>query len=325
MFYRMANPSSDFIVSRVRRSEAWEMGLKIFDLKTGKPITPTQARAAALDKASYDQNYECAFSDEASALLTHELINACEYKGENRGGWITDGAESLCFICERDWTGDCLAFLAALRGPLGIGVDIGRNRNMTFISVGEKIGGMILIRAILRLHNMRHPDQLERLRAVLSLPNFGRASFDYTGPGVGLTEFAQNVPGVGVHRAEGVNFATKESRDEPGADEENKALVTELMALDLLKVFEDHSIRIPAEMELRDDLRKPQRMVSAKGAVRIAASDDAAGHADGFWSLALLVRALKSRGGSFGFSTSEEVRGGVTDEQLFEQRPCILI
>jgi phage FluMu gp28-like protein len=134
-------------------------------------------------------------------------------------------------------------------------------------------------------------------------------SGDSTGIGTGLVEFAQEQPGVGQHRVEAVHFAGREKRQIEGIEKEDTALVTELMALDLLKTFEDHRIKIPAEMELRDDLRKPQRLVSKSG-VRIAATDDKAGHADAFWSLALLVRAMKSRGGTFAFSGAEELLSG---------------
>ena len=66
------------------------------------------------------------------------------------------------------------------------------------------------------------------------------------------------------------------------------------MALDLLEVFESRAIRIPCEMTLRDSLRKPERITTG-GGVRIAATRDGAGHADEFWSMALMVRALKRR------------------------------
>jgi len=65
-------------VSRVTRTMAHAMGLEIYDSQTREPITPEQARAQALDKAAYDQNYECSFADESLALLTHELITAAE-------------------------------------------------------------------------------------------------------------------------------------------------------------------------------------------------------------------------------------------------------
>src|SRR5580698_9762782 len=46
MFYRMANDSSPYAVSRIRRSEAWRMGVKIYDPATRRELTPEEARAA---------------------------------------------------------------------------------------------------------------------------------------------------------------------------------------------------------------------------------------------------------------------------------------
>jgi len=309
-FYRMANESSPYLVSRVRRSEAWRMGVKLYDPATRRELTPDQARAAALDKASYDQNYECAFNEENMALLTHTLISACEYSPPGppiSGLASTPNHSPECHICSQDWTNDALDLLCSCRGPLGVGLDVGRTQDITVITVGEKIGGVILTRAILRISAMRLPQQLDRLRPLLAMPNFGRLSGDATGLGLGLVEFAQEE--CGIHRAEAVQFASRERRTLHGIQQRDSALVTELMALDLLEVFESRAIRIPCEMPLRDSLRKPERITTASG-VRIAATRDGAGHADEFWSLALMVRALKSHTSLFGYDDAENLPGG---------------
>jgi hypothetical protein len=57
------------------------------------------------------------------------------------------------------------------------------------------------------------------------------------------------------------------------------------MATQLLQVFEDRAIRIPIDVELRDDLRKPERFMTPSGQVSIAATRDEAGHADHFGRL----------------------------------------
>jgi phage FluMu gp28-like protein len=135
------------------------------------------------------------------------------------------------------------------------------------------------------------------LGQIIRLPNFGRAEIDMTGIGLGLVEFTQEE--VGEYRVAGVHFASKEMRDPTKtllgktSHKTDSALVTELMALDLLELFEDGRIRIPSEAAYRDALRKPQRITTASG-VRIAATSDEAGHADEFWAKALSVRALKS-------------------------------
>ena len=161
------------------------------------------------------------------------IISACEYAG---------GPEE-CHICAQDWTSDALQFLRACKGPLGAGLDVGRTRDITVITIGEKIGGVVFTRALLRISQMRLPQQLERLRPLLAMPNFGRLSGDATGLGLGLVEFAQEE--CGADRAEAVQFASRERRTVGGIAQSDSALVTELMALDLLEVFENGAIRIP--------------------------------------------------------------------------------
>ena len=308
MFYQMASESSPYAVSRVRRSEAWRMGFKLFDPATRLEVTPDQARAAAIDKASYDQNYECAFNEENMALLTHALINACEYT-ESPGSPIAadPSASQECHICAQDWSSDSLAFVRSCTGPLGIGIDVGRTRDITVITVGEKIGGIVFTRAILRISAMRLPQQLDLLRPLLGSPNFGRLCGDATGLGLGLIEFAQEL--AGSYCVEPVQFSSREPRAIRGIRQKDTALVTELMALDLLEAFENRAIRIPCEMALRDSLRKPERITTASG-VRIAATRDPAGHADEFWSLALMLRALKAPPVQIAFEAIEPPPGG---------------
>src|ERR1700722_18342104 len=134
----MAQEYSEYAVSRVRRSEAYRMGVKIYDPATRRELTPEEARAAAFDKASYDQNYECAFNDESMALLSNELISACEYPE------VRDGSRTECYLCTQDWTREALELMRSCNGPLGVGLDVGRTTDMTVITVGEKIGGIVL-------------------------------------------------------------------------------------------------------------------------------------------------------------------------------------
>ena len=291
---------ANYPVSRMPRSLAYTLGVRIYDPATRSEITPEEARRRALDKRSYDQNYECSFNDENMSLLTVALISAAEYS-------TVDGGLLECRIEEDDWSLDTIDFLRNCRGPLGLGMDVGRSRDLTSIFVGEQIGGTLYARALLRLQGMRLPEQLERLRPILTLPNFGRGAGDGTGLGLGLCEFAQEI--VGRHRFEVVNFSQKEVRKVGAIEESDKALVTELMALDLLQGFEDRAIRIPCEARLRDALRKPER-VSTPSGVKIAAERDEAGHADEFWALALLKRAMTT--GIMGIQSRSDIRVGTT-------------
>ncbi len=305
--------SLGYKVSRVPRTAAFKMGVQVYDANTRLPITPEQARAQALDKRAYDQNYECAFADENMTLLTHGLISAAE-------------REDVGFICEGDWSGEFLqqcrtGFQSRTRedrqdarptlGDIYVGVDVGRNRDLTVITVMEKIGDMHFVRGILRLAEMRLPDQQLRLGEVCRLPKFRRCCIDMTGIGLGLTEYSQDKFGQG--RIHGINFAstvplTKNIASDGRARETVR--VTEAMATELLSVYEDRRIQHPGDGELRDDLRKPEKRTSPGGRVSIAATRDEAGHADHFWSFALALEAAASAPAPFHYRRIERpVRG----------------
>ena len=188
MFYRMAAgngtdngmvyvSTAGFLVCRITRTAAWQMGVKIYDPNTREPITPEEARRKALDKRAYDQNYECKFADENMGLLTNELIQQA----------IREGIP----IDEQNWGPASLARMRCAEGPLSLGGDIGRNRDLTVFAVLEKIGPSKRLIAMLRMSGMRLPEQQGQLDVVCAMPRFNRACLDMTGLGLGLVEYAQ--------------------------------------------------------------------------------------------------------------------------------------
>jgi phage FluMu gp28-like protein len=288
-----------FAVSRITRTMAHGMGVKIYDANTRASITPEQARAQALDKRAYDQNYECAFADENLTLLSHELITAAEREG-------------VGLICEGDWSAGALAVMKEAKGPLYVGFDVGRKVDLSVITVMEDLNGLKVVRGILRMQNLRLPEQQERLGEVCRLARFRRAAIDMTGLGLGLFEYAQEEFGAG--RIAGINFATTVPATRAVALEGRKretVRVTEALAMELLQVYEDRRIWHPADGRLRDDLRKPEKVTTPGGRVSIAATRDEAGHADHFWSFALALEAAGSAGGEFYYRAVERVQRGV--------------
>jgi phage FluMu gp28-like protein len=299
MFYRMSagdGPSdgtpflsrAGFAVSRVTRTEAHRMGVKVYDPNTRQPITPEEARKKALDKAAYDQNYECQFRDENMALLTHNLISAAE--------------RSLITIDEQEWSQASLSRMYRAHGSLFVGNDIGRTRDLSSVPVLEVEGRSKRVIAWLKMSAMRLPAQRRQLEIVCKMPRFRKYCGDMTGLGTGLVEELQEK--FGTWRIEGVNFASTErvsARIMAEGRKAETARVTEIMATNLLGEFEDRTIEIPNDPELRDDLRKPEKVVSPGGRVSIAATRDEAGHADHFWGLALAVRASGHSSGPFVF------------------------
>ncbi|HEY1123750.1 MAG TPA: terminase family protein, partial [Haloferula sp.] len=227
-----------FKLSRMPRTEAYRQGVKVYDPTTRQPITPDQARAKSADKRSYDQNYECIFTDENSVLLTHELISAAE-------------AEDIGEICDQDWSGAALERIRKASGPIVLGVDVGRQRDLTVMTAVEIQGPLRLVRGILRIQGMRLPNQQVRLGEALKAAKvFQGACIDMTGLGIGLLEYAQDEFGA---RIQGINFATSVPTTARIKQEGRKAenvRVTEAMATELLQVYEDRLIKHPGHPEL---------------------------------------------------------------------------
>jgi phage FluMu gp28-like protein len=281
MFYRLVT-AGNIPVRRVTRTDAWNQGMQIFHPITREPITPEQARELATDKRSYDQNYECAFEIENMTLLTHELISSAE-------------RAEVGVICEENWSPEVVQMFSRLmvenedRTPqFFCGVDVGRFQDLTVITVVQKQGPTLLVRAILRMRALRLPQQQERLAAICGIRGINRVMIDMTGLGLGLCEYAQMQYGGKI---KGLHFGSSIALASRAGGSREKIRVPEALATQLLQVFEDRRIQHPIDDQLREDLRKPERIVSSSGKVSIAACRDENGHADHFWSLALAVHA----------------------------------
>ena len=149
------------------------------------------------------------------------------------------------------------------------------------------------------------------------LLRFRRVCIDMTGIGLGLFEYAQEKHGSA--RVGGINFSTTVPVTDRIQAEGRKApsvKVTEAMAMELLAVYEEHRIQHMADRDLRDDLRKPERITTPGGRVSIAATRDEAGHADHFWSFALAIEASGVSQGRGLFVPVVYGRGGVGREVL---------
>lgn len=307
MFYEMAT-CGQYKVSKVPRSLAYTMGVKIYDPTTREEITPAEARRKARDKRAYDQNYECVPGDENTILLTSELITQAEREG-------------VGFICEQDWSAEALASMRRAEGDLYLGVDVGRFRDITVMAAVEKISGIFIVRGVLRCENMRLPSQRERLAEFFRLPRARRAAIDMTGIGLGLFEFGQDHPGIGAAKLQGVNFSSSvpaTNRIKQEGRKQETVRVTEAMATELLGVYEDRRIQHPADPDLRDDLRKPEKVVSPGGRVSIAAVRDNKDHADHFWAFALAIEAGSSPGAEPGLPVAFN-RGGYRSQERRER------
>lgn len=210
-------------------------------------------RSGCASEEQFLQEYMCVPADDAGAFLSYDLIAGCEYRATD----IWDLEEKLHKLQD-----------------LYLGMDVGRKHDLTVFWLLERFSGMRFTRRIITLHNKKFSEQEEVLYRLLSLPGLRRACLDATGIGMQLAERAQEK--FGEYKVEAVTFSGP---------------VKEALAFPLRAAFEDKSIRIPKDDDIRADLRSITKTATAAGNIRFAADHGPNGHADRFWALALALHA----------------------------------
>ena len=213
-------------------------------------------KAGCADEESFQQEYMCVPADDNSAFVSYDLIAGCEYKLNEI--WETA--------------------LADCKGQLFIGVDVGRDHDFTAIWVLEKLGDVYYTRALLTLKKETFDAQEHILYSILQLPQVRRCCIDQTGLGRQFAERAQQR--FGKYKVEGIQFT--------GA-------VKEELAYPVRAAFEDRSVRIPNDKNIRSDLRAIKKETTASNNIRFTADRGTNGHADRFWALALALHAGKTK------------------------------
>lgn len=228
-------------------------------------------RSGCADEESFLQEYCCIPADDGAAFLSYEMLDACAF----------DASEAWEYSLEE---------MAECANPLYVGVDIGRDHDLTVIWVLERVGGVFFTRRIIEMADTRFALQEERLYEILRLPSVRRCCIDRTGIGRQFAERARER--FGAYRIEEVQFT-------PGTKEE--------MAFPVRAMFEDRAVRIPSTPAVRADLRAIRKEVVG-GNIRFAADRGKNGHADRFWALALARLAGKQTGDPGRFSVSATSR-----------------
>lgn len=225
--------------------------------KTGSNLTREQFLQDCRDKSrsedAFNQEYMCTPSADASAWLPYSLIESCEHED--------------CPKADEPLTG-------YTGGLCAVGVDVGREVDLTVITVMELVGDVKWMRRRIELFKTPLPVQLDILIPILMEVKLLRACIDKTGIGLGLSEFAARKFGS---RIEGVQFTSASKED---------------MAVRMKSHFEDRGLRITEnDTVLRDDLHRVRKTTTAAGNIRFEGERTGEGHADRFWSVSLALLA----------------------------------
>lgn len=244
--------------------------------------TPIQQ---AVDEGLYDKILGRAATTEEKQAWLERLREDCF----DENTWLQEYCcipidEATAFLtyemisnCELD---DVLQSLDNIQGDLYVGMDIARRRHLSVIWALEKLGNVKYTRAVKVLENAPFQAQREALFEFLSHPNMRRACLDATGIGMQLAEEAQEA--FGKYRVEAVTFTPKVKED---------------IAYSIRINFEDRTIYIPKDYDVREDLHSVREITTSSNAIRfdVAATDNSKSHADRFWALGLANHAASDK------------------------------
>jgi len=233
-------------------NELWfKYKLTIFDaVEKGLDVDIDNLRQGIKDEDAWRTEYLCEFIDELGSILTYELIQSCE--------------EENILINN----------LRKIQNDIYIGIDIGRKKDLTVITVLEKVGSVLFVRKIEEIKNMPYHKQLEIISHYTSFAR--KVAIDETGLGNMLAEeLERKFPSKVIK----VNFSAKTKEE---------------MASRLKTKFQDRNIRIPIDKNLREDLHSVKKALTPSGNVKIEGSTSDS-HADRFWSLALAVQSADDK------------------------------
>jgi phage FluMu gp28-like protein len=250
--------------------------------KDGSPvyITPEEAlEEAGFARANYLQNFECQVMGGSDLpFLSWDLITksmTAPHFDVDSQAWSPETFRRM----ERTET-----------ATLYLGWDFARTTDLSVVSVLAENQGSF--QHVARLEMQGIDSRTQRNEVARFIRAFGRridrVTTDATGSGTGPTDELINDFGSLILP---INFGSTVPLDPhmvTVGEKRASMYISEKMALDMQRMMEDGKFLLPYDETLRDDLRKPTRVIKG-GRVLVAAARDASGHADRFHSLSLAI------------------------------------
>ena len=166
-----------------------------------------------------------------------------------------------------------------LPGPFYVGMDIGRKKDLSVITILHDGGGVLIQCGQIIMEKARFSVQQETLYSILSDRRVAAARIDATGLGMNLAENAEEK--FGTDRVRGVSFNLQSKH---------------VLAQPMKRRFEDRTIQIFDDLKLHADLRSVKtETTAAENVIFTTEAGETDGHADRFWSMALAINAAEER------------------------------
>ena len=272
------NPKG-FSLHTVTLQDALDQGF-LFKLQENLPADDERI---AMDEAEYFDFIRSGCASEEQFLQEYMCVPA-----DDAGAFLTYDMIAACEYRPTDpWEVD------GTEKELYLGVDVGRSNDLTVMWILERVSGSFFTRKIVTMQNQTFTAQEAELYSLLGNPAIRRCCIDATGLGMQLAERAQEK--FGEYRVEGVRFTGP---------------VKEELAYPVRAAFEDKSIRIPRDDQIRADLRGIKKVTTKAGNIRFEADHGPDGHSDRFWALALAVHAGATPAGHIEYESVTKTRFG---------------
>jgi phage FluMu gp28-like protein len=261
----------------------WQVGALCKDVRLASqiaPAMPTQERVAAFGTAplidifenmfleDFQQEYECAWVDEATAWIAWELIQQNQ-SAEHLWWHAKSTSEAKALIPQ------ILAAIKARRCEEAFagGIDVGRKHDLTeFMAVGRGTTEATPLRLSVSLDRVPYDEQQECFVTLIKALPFTQVLVDQNGIGAQLAENLKRLTG----KAQGVDF-TNPSK--------------EVWAVGARLAFERQRIPIPLDRDLAYQIHSIKKRVTAAKHNQFDTESNEKHHADKFWALALALSA----------------------------------
>ena len=226
-------------------------------------------KAGCADEETFNQEYMCIPSNDATAFITYEMLDGNRVPGtvETERGTV-DGRPSEIVR----WT-NVAPGVDVSEAPLYLGVDYARHQDLTVMWLAAEIAGILVPVELLTMKNVPFKRQRAALDGYMERRNLVRCCFDMTGIGEETAEAMRHKYG---YRFEPVRFTPA---------------VKESLAYPVRHGLEDKTLKVPDLPAVDADFRKIRKEDSAGGHVRFTGERDKDGHADRFWAAALCREA----------------------------------
>jgi phage FluMu gp28-like protein len=251
------------------------------------PLLPTEERVYRFGTAAlieifenmfledFQQEYECAYVDEASAWIDWDLIarNQQAFLAADMIYWHARSVEAaLALIPLVQQAIEDRRVEPVLAG----GIDVGRKRNATeLIVVGKSTTGQMPTRLIVTLDRVKFDDQQRCFAEIVRQLPFTTVLIDQNGIGMQLSENLADI----THKVQPAEF-TNPSK--------------ELWAVEARLQAERVNVPLPPDRDLAYQIHSIKKKVTASKHNVFDAEANEKHHADKFWAWALAVYAASS-------------------------------